>query len=178
MGPQDGVDHAVRALVGLRRRRDDWHAVFVGGGEMLEPMRRLTRELGLHDVVEFTGRIPDEDVIRVLSTADICLAPDPKSPLNDVSTMTKIVEYMAMDRPIVSYDLAESAVSAGDAAIYAEADDVESFAACIDALLDDPDRRAAMSAEARTRIEALSWPHSERALLAAYQRALSKSAKA
>jgi glycosyltransferase involved in cell wall biosynthesis len=177
MGPQDGVDHAVRALAALRRRRDDWHAVFVGGGEMLEPMRRLTRELGLHDVVEFTGRVPDEDVVRVLSTADVCLAPDPKNPLNDVSTMTKVVEYMAMARPIVSYDLAESAVSAGGAAIYAEADDVDSFAACIDALLDDPDRRAAMSAEASTRIEALSWPHSERALLAAYDRALSKSGK-
>jgi glycosyltransferase involved in cell wall biosynthesis len=179
MGPQDGVDHAVRALAALRRRRDDdWRAVFVGGGDMLEPMRELAVECGLGDIVEFTGRVPDDDVIRVLSTADVCLAPDPRSPLNDVSTMTKVVEYMAMGRPIVSYDLAESRVSAGDAAIYAEADDVDSFAACIDALLDDPGRRAAMSAEARTRIEALSWPHSERALLAAYERALSKSAKA
>jgi glycosyltransferase involved in cell wall biosynthesis len=179
MGPQDGVDHAVRALAALRPRRDDdWRAVFVGGGDMLEPMRELAVECSLGDIVEFTGRVPDDDVIRVLSTADVCLAPDPKSPLNDVSTMTKIVEYMAMGRPIVSYDLAESKVSAGDAAIYAEADDVDSFAACIDTLLDDPDRRAAMSAEARTRIEALSWQHSERALLAAYERALSKSAKA
>jgi glycosyltransferase involved in cell wall biosynthesis len=177
MGPQDGVDHAVRALAALRTKRDDWHAVFIGGGEMLESMRRLAGELGLDDVVEFTGRVPDEEVIRVLSTADVCLAPDPKSPLNDVSTMTKVVEYMAMARPIVSYDLAESTVSAGDAAIYAQEDDVSSFAACIDALLDDPERRAAMATEARGRIEALSWPHSERALLAAYERALSKSAK-
>ena len=177
MGPQDGVDHAVRALGALRRKRDDWHAMFIGGGEMFESMRRLAGELGLDDVVEFTGRVPDEEVIRVLSTADVCLAPDPKSPLNDVSTMTKVVEYMAMARPIVSYDLAESTVSAGDAAIYAQEDDVSSFAACIDALLDDPERRAAMATEARARIEALSWPHSERALLAAYERALSKSAK-
>ncbi len=177
MGPQDGVDHAVHALAALRRRRDDWRAVFVGGGEMLEAMRRLARELGLHDVVEFTGRVSDEEVVSVLSTADVCLAPDPKSPLNDVSTMTKVVEYMAMARPIVSYDLAESRVSAGDAAIYARADDVGSFAACIDALLDDPERRAAMAAEASARIEGLSWANSERALLAAYERALSKSAE-
>jgi glycosyltransferase involved in cell wall biosynthesis len=177
MGPQDGLDYAVRALAALRRRRDDWHAVFVGGGEVLEPMRRPSRELGLQDVVEFTGWAHDEDIVRVLSTADVCLAPDPKNPFNDASTMVKVVEYMAMARPIVSYDLAESAVSAGDAAIYAEADDVDSFAACIDALLDDPDRRAVMSAEASRRIEALSWAHSERALLAAYDRVLSKSGK-
>jgi glycosyltransferase involved in cell wall biosynthesis len=176
MGPQDGVDHAVRALAALRRKREDWQAMFVGGGEMLEPMRELAGELGLHDVLEFTGRVPDEDVIRVLSTADVCLAPDPKSPLNDVSTMTKVVEYMAMARPIVSYDLTESTVSAGEAAIYARGDDIDSFAACIDALLDDPERRAAMATEARARIQTLSWSHSERALLAAYERALLKSA--
>ena len=103
----------------------------------------------------------------------MCLAPDPPSPLNDVSTMIKIPEYMAMERAIVSYDLTESRVSAGDAALYAEPGDVAGFAACIDALLDDPELRARMGARGRERVEReLSWQHSEPLLLAAYERAL------
>jgi len=175
MGPQDGVDHALRALAVLRKHRDDWHAVFVGGGDLLDEMKELSKQLGLGEAVEFTGRVPDDQLIRVLSTADVCLAPDPKSPLNDVSTMTKIVEYMAMSRPIVSYDLLEAKVSAGEGAIYAKPDDVGGFAECIDELLDDPKRRKAMGAVGRSRIEqALSWEHSERALLAAYERAVER----
>jgi glycosyltransferase involved in cell wall biosynthesis len=173
MGPQDGVDHALRALAVLRERRDDWHAILVGEGDVLASMRTLAAELGLEGVVEFPGRLPDDDVIRILSTADVCLAPDPKNPLNDLSTMNKIVEYMAMARPLVSYDLVEARVSAGDAALYADANDPESFAACIDALLDDPERRRQMGAEGRSRVERdLSWRHSQRELLRAYERAL------
>ena len=175
MGPQDGVDHALRALALLRKLRQDWHAVFVGEGDVYPQMRSLARELRLDDAVEFTGRVPDEDVARILSSSDVCLAPDPKNPLNDVSTMNKIVEYMAMSRPIVAYDLAEARVSAGAAAIYAEGNNEESFALRIAELLDDPMRRTAMGNEGRSRVEsALSWEHSVRSLLAAYERALGR----
>lgn len=172
MGPQDGIDHALRALAQLRLRRDDWHAILIGEGDVWLEMKALTADLGLDDVVEFTGRIPDEDVIRILSTSDVCLAPDPKNPLNDVSTMNKIVEYMAMSRPLVSYDLKEARVSAGESAIYARANDESSFADCIDQLLDDPERRKRMGMIGRRRIEdSLSWEHSKHELLAAYTRA-------
>ncbi len=154
MGPQDGVDHALRALQDLRRRRDDWHAVFVGAGDVWEEMRTLAADLGLADV-EFTGRVPDEDVRRILASSDVCLAPDPKNPLNDVSTMNKIVEYMAMSRPVVSYDLKEARASAGEAAVYASANDVAAFADGIDGLLDSPDRRDEMGRIGRSRVEAL-----------------------
>jgi glycosyltransferase involved in cell wall biosynthesis len=101
------------------------------------------------------------------------LAPDPKNPLNDVSSMVKISEYMAMSRPIVSYELTESRISAGDAAVYAAADDVHDFASKLDALLDDPEARAHMSEVGRVRAETtLAWEHQERSLLAAYARAL------
>ena len=103
----------------------------------------LSHELGLDDRVEFTGRVSDEDVARYLSTADVCLAPDPKNPLNDVSTMNKIVEYMAMSRPLVSFDLVEARVSAGEAALYATPNDEREFARLVAELLDDPERRAA-----------------------------------
>ena len=172
MGPQDGVDHALRALAALAQRRRDWRAVFVGDGDVLPEMRMLAADLCLDDMVKFTGRVPDEDVRRVLSTADVCLAPDPKNPLNDVSTMNKIVEYMAMGRPIVAYDLVEARVSAQGAALYAQANDEKSFAACIEELLDDPGRRATMGAAGKARFEQeLSWQRSEESLLAAYARA-------
>src|SRR5205823_12732749 len=178
MGPQDGVDHALRALAELRRRREDWRAIFVGSGDVFEDMRALRTQLGLDDLVEFTGRIPNEELLQILSTADIGLSPDPKSPLNDVSTMNKILEYMAIGLPIVSYDLVEARVSAGEAAVYATANDEESFAACIDELLDDPARRDRMAADGRRRVATeLSWDRSRAVLLAAYERALGGPAR-
>lgn len=173
MGPQDGVDHALRALAVLRQERDDWRAIFVGAGDVFAEMKALAAGLGLGEAVEFTGRIPDDDVIRILSTADVCLAPDPKNPLNDVSTMNKIVEYMALGRPLVSYDLVEARVSAGEAALYAKPNDVTDFARCVDQLLDSPDDRERMGNAGRRRVEGeLSWRRSEEQLLAAYARGL------
>ncbi len=175
MGPQDGVDYALRALARLRDEvgRADWHAVFVGGGDTFEQMVALSRELGLTGDVEFTGRIPDEDLLRYLSTADVCLAPDPMNPLNDVSTMNKIMEYMAMARPIVSFDLREARVSAGDAAVYAPGNDESAFAKLIAGLLDDPERRRRMGEIGQARVSGpLSWENSRKALLAAYDAAL------
>ena len=75
--------------------------------------------------------MPDEFVQVCLSTADVCLSPDPHNPLNDVSTMNKVLEYMAMGRPIVSFDLREARVSAGDAAVYVPANDEQAFAVAI-----------------------------------------------
>ena len=173
MGAQDGVDHALRALALLRERRRDWHAIFMGDGDVLDDMRGLATRLGIADVVEFTGWVEHDTVGRVLSTSDVCLAPDPKNPLNDVSSMIKISEYMAMSCPIVSYDLMESRVGAADAAVYAIANDAADFARKIDELLDDPAARSEMAATGRARAEAmLAWEHQERSLLAAYRRAL------
>jgi glycosyltransferase involved in cell wall biosynthesis len=174
MGPQDGVDYALRALAKLRdeQGRTDWQAVFVGGGDTFDAMRALAAELGLADQVDFTGRIPDEDLLRYLSTADVCLTPDPRNPLNDVSTMNKIMEYMAMSRPIVSFDLKEARVSAGDAAVYAPANDESQFAKLVAHLLDDPQERHRMGEIGRARVSGpLSWDHSRTALLAAYEAA-------
>jgi glycosyltransferase involved in cell wall biosynthesis len=171
MGPQDGVDYALRALAKLRDElgRTDWHAVFVGAGDTFDAMVELSRRLGLADRVEFTGRIPDADLARWLSTADVCLSPDPRNPLNDVSTMNKVLEYMVMGRPIVSFDLREARVSAGEAALYAPANDESAFAGLVAGLLDDPDQRARMGKIGQERIGgALSWSNSQRSLLAAY----------
>jgi len=173
MGPQDGVDHALRALAELHELRDDWHAIFMGDGEVLEEMRGMARELGIAERVEFTGWVEHETIGRVLSTSDVCLAPDPSNPLNDVSSMVKISEYMAMSRPMVSYELAESRFGAGDAALFAAPGDHASFSRLVSELLDDPERRAAMGAAGRRRVEeVLAWEHQERSLLAAYSRAL------
>jgi glycosyltransferase involved in cell wall biosynthesis len=173
MGPQDGVDYALRALHALKNElgRDDVHCIFMGAGDAFNDMVALSRELQLDDLVEFTGRVPEEFVQRCLSTADVCLSPDPKNPLNDVSTMNKIVEYMAMGRPVVSFDLKEAQVSAGGAALYAPANDEAEFAKRIDELLRDDDLREAMGRRGRRRVEtALSWDNSRRALIDFYDR--------
>ncbi|MEU6120452.1 glycosyltransferase family 4 protein [Streptomyces sp. NPDC047123] len=174
MGPQDGVDYALRALAKLRDEvgRTDWHAVFVGGGDAFDAMVDLSRRLGLAEQVQFTGRIPDADLVRYLSTADVCLSPDPRNPLNDVSTMNKVLEYMVMGRPLVSFDLREARVSAGEAAVYAAANDESEFAGLIAGLLDDPEQRARMGKIGQERITGqLSWRNSQASLLAAYDAA-------
>ncbi len=171
MGPQDGVDYALRALAKLRDElgRTDWHAVFVGGGDAFDAMVELSRRLGLSEQVRFTGRVPDADLVRYLSTADVCLSPDPRNPLNDVSTMNKVLEYMAMGRPIVSFELKEARVSAGDAAVYAPANDEAEFAGLIAMLLDDPEKRTRMGKIGQERIGGpLSWRNSQASLLSAY----------
>jgi glycosyltransferase involved in cell wall biosynthesis len=171
MGPQDGVDYALRALTKLRDEvgRNDWHAIFMGAGDTFDAMVALAHDLGLTDQVEFTGRVPDEDVMRCLSTADVCLSPDPLNPLNDVSTMNKVMEYMAMSRPIVSFDLREARVSAGDAAVYATPNDESEFAKLVAQLLDDEPTRRRMGNIGRERVRGpLSWENSKVALLQAY----------
>ncbi|MTD58591.1 glycosyltransferase family 4 protein [Amycolatopsis pithecellobii] len=169
MGPQDGVDYALRSLALLREQRSDWHAVFVGAGDTFDEMVTLAGKLGLRDQVEFTGRIPDEDLVRYLSSSDVCLSPDPRNPLNDVSTMNKVMEYMAMAKPIVSFELKEARVSAGEAAVYAPANDESAFAGLIAKLLDDPEERARMGKIGQARVAGpLAWRESAKALLAAY----------
>lgn len=173
MGPQDGVDFALRALAHYRFTlgRDDLHSIFMGHGDAFDEMVELSKQLGLSDCVEFTGRVPDEFVQRCLSTADVCLSPDPLNPLNDASTMNKVVEYMAMSRPIVSFDLTEARFSAGDAAVYAPPNDEPAFGDLIGDLLDDPARRERMGAFGRARLdESLSWDISKRTLVAFYDR--------
>jgi glycosyltransferase involved in cell wall biosynthesis len=173
MNAQDGLDHAIRALAVLKRSRTDWRAVFVGDGDAAADTRRLAQELELEQLVDFTGFLQRPEVLRVLSTADICLSPEPRSPLNDASTFIKVAEYMALERPVVAYDLTESRFTAGAAAAYADPNDIEGFASRIDELLDDPERRATMGRLGRERvISELSLARSQQALLAAYDRVL------
>jgi glycosyltransferase involved in cell wall biosynthesis len=169
MGKQDGVDVAVRALAQLRTERRDWHAVFMGDGDVLDDVRRLTRDLGIADSVEFTGRVGDDRILPTLSTADVCIAPEPWSPFNDRSTIVKVVEYMAMARAVVAFDLTETRISAQDAALYAPHGDETAFAQLISTLLDDADLRRALGERGRQRVvQELGWHRSREDLLRAY----------
>jgi glycosyltransferase involved in cell wall biosynthesis len=179
MGPQDGVDVVVRAagLIVHTWGRDDVAFTLVGGGDCLDALVALRDSLGLGDHVHFTGRVPDAEVARVLSTAEVGLSPDPKNPLNDVSTMNKTMEYMAFGLPVVAFDLVETRVSAADAAVYVEpAAGVEGYARALLTLLDDPDRRAAMGASGRKRVrDELAWEHQEQRYLAVYAGLLARA---
>jgi glycosyltransferase involved in cell wall biosynthesis len=162
MGPQDGVDVALRAMhhIVYTRGRTDVALTLIGDGDAGKDLRRLATELGLGDHVEFTGRVPDPIVTAILSTADVGLSPDPKNPLNDVSTMNKTMEYMAFELPVVAFDLVETRFSAQDAAVYVEPNVVEAYAdACLDLLGDEP-RRKQMGVAGRQRVEdVLAWQH-------------------
>ncbi len=173
MGPQDGVDIVVRAadIVVRELGRDDIAFTLIGSGDCFDELVALRDELGLAGHVEFTGRAPDEDVARILSTADLGLSPDPKNPLNDVSTMNKTMEYMAFELPVVAFDLRETRVSAGDAAVYVKPNDLRAYAEAIVELADDQSVRAWAGKLGRARVEEeLAWSHQAGAYLAVYAR--------
>jgi glycosyltransferase involved in cell wall biosynthesis len=171
MGPQDGVDIVVRAadVVVHEFGRDDIAFTLIGSGDCFDDLVRLRDELGLAGHVEFTGRAPDEQVAQIMSSADVGLSPDPKNPLNDVSTMNKTMEYMAYELPVVAFDLRETHVSAGDAAVYVTPNDVHEYAAAIVALMDSESARARMAKLGRARVEQeLAWSHQLGAYLGVY----------
>jgi len=177
MGPQDGVDIVVRAagIVVHKLGRDDIAFTLIGSGDCFDDLVALRDELALVGHVEFTGRAPDELVTRILSTADVGLSPDPKNPLNDVSTMNKTMEYMAFELPVVAFDLRETRVSAGEAAAYVEPNDEHAYAEAIVALMDDEPRRARLGKLGRARVEQeLAWFHQERAYLGVYRNLVSR----
>ncbi|MEV6270449.1 glycosyltransferase family 4 protein [Kribbella sp. NPDC051936] len=171
MGPQDGVDIVVRAADHIVNTlgRTDVAFTLMGGGDSFDDVVALRDELGLAEHVEFTGRVPDETVRAVMSTADLGLSPDPKNPLNDVSTMNKTMEYMAFELPVVAFDLVETKVSAADAAVYVEPNDVAQYGDAIVELLDDQVRRRRMAKLGRERVErVLAWRHQQKAYLGVY----------
>jgi glycosyltransferase involved in cell wall biosynthesis len=179
INPQDGVDYLVRSLGHLRHdlKRTDFYCVVIGHGDSLEESKSLARQLGLDNFVWFTGFIPDDDMVRYLSTADICLDPNPSSPLNDVSTWIKVMEYMALGKPVVSFDLKETRVSAGDAALYVTPNDEVAFAQAIGRLMDDESLRRSMGDAGRRRVmECLSWAVTSENLVEAYRTVLPGSA--
>jgi glycosyltransferase involved in cell wall biosynthesis len=179
MNPQDGIDYLLRALAHLAfdLKRPDFYCVLIGDGDSREELESLALELGLDDHVRFTGFIPDEDMMRYLSTADICLDPNPSSPLNDVSTWIKVMEYMALGKPIVSFDLKETRISAGDAALYVTPNNESEFARAIARLMDDPAKRSTMGAYGRARIhDELNWSVTSQNLLKAYRRLFATAA--
>ena len=181
MAPQDGVDYllrSIRHIVDVVRRKDIQFTL-IGSGDSFGGIKRLRDDLGLSDCVEMTGRISDGEVAGFLSTADLCVCPDPLNPLNDVSTMNKVLEYMTFGRAMVSFDLKESRFSAGDGALYATANDEIEFGEKVIQLLDDEELRAAMGGRNMERIkEKLSWEHTSTVLLEAYGALLGGPSKA
>jgi glycosyltransferase involved in cell wall biosynthesis len=180
MSIQEGLDILVDVAEHIKKGgRRDVHFTCVGGGPGLAELRQMVQDKGLGDTFNFTGRVPDKQLLEVLSTADVCVNPDKPCEMNNISTMIKIMEYMALAKPIVQFDLKEGRFSAGGASLYAANHDlVSDFAAKILWLLDNPDERNKMGQLGRKRVvEELAWEYSVANLLAAYGRAFSKRSR-
>ena len=175
IGQQEGLDLLLESAAYLRRNlgRNDIQFVIIGSGTEVPALQAMTRNLGLADCVEFAGRVSDHDLWEILGTADVCVNPDRANEMNDKSTMNKILEYMALAKPIVQFDLTEGRYSAGDASLYAKPNDTRDFAEQLCVLLNDPERRGRMGEIGRARVEGeLAWHLQVPHLLAAYEMAL------
>ena len=173
IGQQEGIQYLIEAMhiIVNETGRQDVHCAIIGGGSALAEMQALAAAKGLAGHIDFYGRVPDDELLRVLNTADVCVNPDEYNAMNDKSTMNKIVEYMALGKPIVQFDLTEGKVSAGEASLYAKPNDARDMADCITRLLADPAARARMGTLGRARVvDTLEWKHQEPILLAAYDR--------
>lgn len=177
IGQQEGMDLLVAAIDHLVKAKEvtDLHVVIVGFGPHLPIVEKDVKERGLEPYFTFTGALYGEDLLRALNAIDIGLAPDPKNPMNNISTMNKVMEYMTLEKPSVQFDLVEGRYSAQEASLYARANDPIDFAEKIEALIKDPIKRDEMGRIGRARVlEELSWAHSIPHLLAAYERAFAK----
>lgn len=177
MGAQEGLDLLLEAAAKLvfEKNRTDIRFVLIGDGSARRDLEAQAADMKLSDYVRFTGRVSDDELKDLLGRATVLVNPDRPSELNDKSTMNKIVEYMAMAKPIVQFECTEGRFSAQDASLYAQAGDVADFANKIELLLDDPELAARMGAAGRKRFESdLCWEHQEPKLLAAYATALGR----
>jgi glycosyltransferase involved in cell wall biosynthesis len=178
MSIQDGLDILLDVAQHIKSSgRNDIFFTCVGGGTELDKLKKMVEDRGLLDTVHFTGRVSDEELVEILSTADVCVNPDRPSEMNDISTMIKIMEYMALGKPIVQFDSKEGRFSSQEASLYAgKSDGVADFAAKIIWLLDRPEERKKMGEFGRKRIEEeLAWEYSVPNLLAAYKKVLNES---
>ena len=180
MGRQEGIDGllaSVQHIVHTMQRHDIQFGL-VGGGTELAAMRKLAEQLDVAQYVTFTGRVPDDELLAMLNTADVCVNPDIANDMNDKSTMNKIMEYMALGKPIVQFDLTEGRVSAQDASLYVRRNDPIDMAHKLVALLDDAQARRRMGAAGLERVKTeLAWEHEAPRLLAAYDELFNPGSK-
>ncbi|MBQ3790827.1 MAG: glycosyltransferase family 4 protein [Lachnospiraceae bacterium] len=171
IGKQEGVDYLLEAARIIKEREDSVQWGIVGGGPYLETARKHAHEMGLDDCVTFTGRAPDDEMLDYLNTSDVCVNCDEYNAMNDKSTMNKVMEYMALAKPIVQFDLTEGRYSAREASLYARNNDAADMAEKILTLLHDPGMRKRMGDFGRDRvIRELSWEHTSKALLEGYEK--------
>lgn len=171
IGQQEGIEYLLEAAKYIKQRSNNVFWGIVGGGPHLESLKLQSRKMGLDDCVEFTGRIPDRQMLEYLNTADVCVNSDKYNSMNDKSTMNKILEYMALAKPIVQFDLTEGRYSAREASLYARNNDAVDMAEKIIELLKDSEKRKSMGEFGRSRvINELSWEHTSKALIEGYER--------
>ena len=173
IGEQEGIDLLLESIKYICSLRQDIQLAIVGGGSDLELLKKLSIDMGLSEFVDFYGRVSDQLLIDIMNTADVCVNPDKPTEMNDLSTMNKIMEYMALKKPIVQYDLKEGRFSAQEASLYAKNTDTKDFAEKIIFLLDNESTRTEMGESGYKRVlNELSWEYESKKLISLYERIL------
>lgn len=171
IGQQEGIEYMLEAAKYIKERDNNVFWGIVGGGPHLDALKSKAHDMGLDTCVEFTGRVSDEDMLKYLNTADVCVNSDEYNSMNDKSTMNKIMEYMSLAKPIVQFDLTEGRYSAQEASVYAKPNDSEDMAKKIIGLLEDPEKRKKMGEFGHNRVvNELAWDHTSKSLLDGYKR--------
>ena len=171
IGQQDGLDYLLDAARYIRdiKGRDDIFYAILGDGPYLLKLKEKCSSYNLDDIFEFKGMLYGDNMLNYLNTADICVSPDEFNEMNDKSTMNKIMEYMALGKPIVQFDMKEGKYSAGEASLYAKPNDSMDFAKKILFLLDNEELRIKMGQFGRKRVDnELKWDKTKLNLIKAY----------
>lgn len=175
IGPQEGIDLLLESASYIVSKRQDVQFAIVGGGTEVDNLKALTKEKNLEEYVDFYGRVDDKTLVDVLNTADVCVNPDKPTEMNNLSTMNKIMEYMALKKPIVQYDLKEGRFSAKEASLYAKNTEPVDFAEKICELLDNPEKRKQMADYGYKRVvDELSWDYESKKLVDFYKKIFAK----
>ncbi len=174
IGEQEGLDLLMLSVDCIRRKRKDVQFAIIGSGTAINKIQTIAESLGVTDYVDFYGRVKDDKLVDILNTCDVCVNPDKPTEMNNLSTMNKIMEYMALQKAIVQFDLKEGRASAQEASLYAECDNTRDFANKIMWLLDNENERERMGRFGYNRvINELSWDHENKKLISFYRKVLS-----
>jgi len=169
---QDGLDLLMQIILLVTTQNSNIHFAIIGGGTELDKIKALACKSGISEHVDFYGLLSDDKLINdILNACDICVNPDPPGPYNNLITTNKVMEYMALKKPMIQFDLKEGKFSAGKASLYAQ--DMNDYVDKILWLVSNPDACIEMGEYGFNRVRnQLCWEFESKKLVNFYSNVL------